>query len=55
MKTKLWLAILWSIVLVADIISAVVGNDPSWVLVFCPLIILVMDKWENYIRNKGDY
>lgn len=55
MKTKLWLAILWSIVLVADIISAVVGNDPSWVLVFCPLIILVMDKWENYIRSKGGY
>ena len=55
MKMKLWMAIMWSIVLVADIISAVVGNDPSWVLVFCPLTILVMDKWENYIRIKGDY
>lgn len=49
---KLLLAILWSIVMVVDIISAVVGNDPNWILVFCPLIILVMDKWEDYIRSR---
>lgn len=49
---KLLLAILWSIVMVADIISAVVGNAPSWILVFCPLVILVMDKWEDYIRSR---
>ena len=50
-KMKLLLAILWSVVMVVDIISAVVGNAPNWILVFCPLIILVMDKWEDYIRS----
>ena len=49
---KLLLAILWSIVMVTDIISAVIGNTPTWTLVFCPLIILVMDKWEDYIRSR---
>lgn len=48
---KLLLAILWSVVMVIDIISAVIGNDPNWILVFCPLIILVMDKWEDYIQS----
>ena len=48
---KLLLAILWSVVMAVDIISAVVGNDPNWILVFCPLIILVMDKWEDYIQS----
>ena len=49
---KLLLAILWSVVMAVDIISAVAGNDPNWILVFCPLIILVMDKWEDYIRSR---
>ena len=49
---KLLLAILWSVVMAVDIISAVVGNDPNWILVFCPLVILVMDKWEDYIRSR---
>lgn len=49
---KLMLAVLWSIALVADIISAVIGNEPSWVLVFCPLVILVMDKWEDYVKSR---
>ena len=49
---KLLLAILWSVVMAIDIISAVVGNDPNWILVFCPLIILVMDKWKDYIQSR---
>ena len=49
---KLLLAILWSVVMAVDIISAVFGNDPNWILVFCPLIILVMDKWEDYIQSR---
>lgn len=49
---KLLLAILWSVVMAVDIISAVVGNDPNWILVFCPLVILVMDKWEDYIQSR---
>ena len=46
------LAICWTLVLITDIISVVVGNAPTWVLVFCPLIILVRDKWEDYIRSR---
>lgn len=49
---KLLLAILWSVVMAVDIITAVVGNDPNWILVFCPLVILVMDKWEDYIQSR---
>ena len=49
---KLLLAILWSVVMVVDIISAVIGNAPTWVLVFCPLTILVIDKWDDYIRSR---
>ena len=49
---KLTLAILWSIVLATDIVSAIVGNEPNWILVFCPLAILVIDKWENYMKSR---
>lgn len=49
---KLLLAILWSFALVVDIISAVTGNAPNWILVFCPIIVVVMDKWEDYIQSR---
>lgn len=49
---ELTLAILWSTVLVTDIISAVVGNAPTWILVFCPLAILVIDKWNDYMKSR---
>lgn len=41
------MATLWTIVLCANIVSAAVGNDPNWMLVFCPLVCLVIDKWKH--------
>lgn len=50
-KVNLVLAIMWSICLLANIISAAIGETPGWVLVFCPLTILVFDRWEHYIEE----
>ena len=33
--------ILWLIVFAADTISACMGNDPNWILVYCPLTIVI--------------
>jgi len=43
MKRSYWamLAIIWTVALIVDIIAAVKGESPSWVLVFCPLVTLV--------------
>lgn len=48
---KLALAITWSFCLTADVVSAGLGRDPSWVLVFCPLIILVMKYWMEFFEG----
>ena len=55
MKTcKLALAILWSLVAIGDIAMAVGGQNPSWVHVFCPLVVVVFDSWVDWLvsRNK---
>ena len=49
---ELMLAIMWTVALVCDIITCALGSAPTWVLVFCPLIILVLDKWEAYFKSK---
>jgi hypothetical protein len=46
---NLVLAVLWTFALITDIISCAMGNDPSWILVLCPLGILVLDYWEKVI------
>ena len=43
--SNLLLAIGWTVVLIADVISATAGNNPNWILVLCPLTILVLDRW----------
>lgn len=52
MKTARNLAIAWTIALIADIYLTIAGEQPTWVLVYCPLIILVTDKWDAYIKAK---
>lgn len=49
---KLTLALLWTLSLIVDIISACVGNDPTWTLVFCPLVVLVMGCWNDYFKSR---
>ena len=50
-KASLAMAIMWSVCLFVDIIAAAVGESPNWILVFCPLTILVFDRWEHYVED----
>ena len=52
MKMKLILALVWSIVLFFDILSACSGNEPNWILVFCPLVLLVSNYWVDYFFTR---
>jgi hypothetical protein len=55
---SLMLALVWTFCLLTDIICAAIGDTPTWVLVFCPLGILVLDRWghyiEDYMKEKHD-
>ena len=44
--------ILWSIVLVGDIMMAVSGTAPTWVFVFCPLIVVWFNSLMEYIHHE---
>ena len=49
---KLSLALAYTMMLITQIIGASVGNAPSWMAVFCPLIVLVMKLWLDYADEK---
>ena len=49
---NLILALIWTLALICDIIAMLMGDEPSWVLALCPLIILVWDRWGHYIKEK---
>lgn len=42
-KRRILMLVLWTIMLVANIANAVSGNQPSWILVFCPLACLMFE------------
>lgn len=46
------LAICWTLVLIIDIVAAISGAAPTWVAVFSPLIVLVLDRWIDYINEN---
>lgn len=47
---KLALAIMWTWCLITGIILAVAGVQPTWMSVFCPLICLTVQRWEDYFN-----
>lgn len=49
---KLTLAILWSVVLGMDIALCAAGKDPTWVSVFCPLSVVVLENWLDWISGR---
>lgn len=49
---ELSLAIMWSIILILDIASALTGGTPSWFSVFCPLLVLVLRYWMDYLSKR---
>lgn len=50
----LGIAICWTLILITDIVCAISGAAPTWVAVFCPLSILVLDCWVDYIDEKAN-
>jgi len=49
---SLFIAVLWTLVLVADVVSCIMGKDPNWYNVFCPLIVVVLDYWDKHLNNR---
>ena len=46
---RLVLAILWTIILIVNIVEVCFGMPSSWVSVFVPITVLVLDHWLDYI------
>ena len=49
---KLFLAICWSVVMVGNIVECSVGLTPSWFDVFCPLVVVVIDSWLDWLTTR---
>lgn len=47
-----FMLILWSIVLAGDIVMAASGTAPTWVFVFCPLIVVWFNSLMEYIHDE---
>ena len=45
-------AIMWSIVLMADMASALTGGAANWILVFSPLSVLILKSWQDYFDKR---
>ena len=49
---ELTFAIMWSMVLIADMASALAGGAANWILVFCPLSVLILKCWVDYFNKR---
>ena len=47
------IAIMWTFCLCVDLVAMFMGNEPSWILVFCPLTMLVFNCWTEYFEKRG--
>lgn len=52
---QLLVPILWTLVLIIDVIYAVLGISPAWSFVFFPLITLVIEVWLDFLSDDDDY
>lgn len=50
---KLGFAILWTIIGVGDIMLAASGQDPTWVSVFCPLTLVILEAWKDWFEHPN--
>lgn len=44
-------AIMWTSMLIMNIIFAAGGIEPTWSSVFCPLICLVLQRWLDVFKK----
>lgn len=47
-STNTILLVLWLITGGVDVAAALMGKEPSWYLVFCPLFCLILELIGNY-------
>ena len=50
-KAYLISAMLWTLALCLSIGSMILGQEPDWVLVYCPLIALCVYSWNQYAKE----
>ena len=51
-KVDFWLAIIWLLSLVVDVIGMGMGEEPTWFLVLCPTFTLFFVCFINYLNGK---
>ena len=44
--------ILWIIVFIVDTISFMAGNEPNWILVYCPLVTVLYNCMNDIVENR---
>ena len=44
--------ILWIIVFIVDTISFMTGNEPNWILVYCPLVTVLCHCMNDIVKNR---
>lgn len=49
---KLFLAIIWSCVIILMIVKMINGGEPNWIDVFSPLTVLFIDRWLDWATNR---
>lgn len=49
---NLFLALAWTLLFIAEVILCISGSDPTWGLVFCPLAVVCVNAWCDYIRSR---
>lgn len=48
------LAVLWTGVLISQIVGAFTGRNPGWMDVFCPLSILCLRYWVDTLEEMSN-
>ena len=48
-----FLAICWTIVFLCNILCWAMGSEPTWVLVFSPLIVVVFNAWSKSFNSQA--
>lgn len=46
------IAIAWTLVGIVDTMMVINGQDPNWVHVFCPLIIVILGSWAKWLASQ---
>ena len=45
-------ALAWTVVFISCIFDCFNGNQPSWVVVFTPLVCVMLDSWVDVLNDR---